>query len=74
MTTNSNSDRPVVSDETILQFVRTHDDPCVTAGEVAEEFNITNEAANYRLMKLCDREEIAEKRVGSSAKVWYIIE
>lgn len=54
-----NTDRPNnttrFSDEKILQFVREHEDPCITAGEIAEAFDVTNEAANYRLKKLRDK-------------------
>lgn len=63
---------PEFSDENILSFVRDHEDPCVTAGEVATHFGVTNEAANYRLNKLKRQAKIVEKRVGSSAKVWYL--
>lgn len=61
------------SDENILQFIRAHHEPCVTAGDVADEFNVTNEAANYRLKKLMDDGKVADKQAGASAKVWYLI-
>jgi predicted ArsR family transcriptional regulator len=57
--------------ETIVEFVRTHDDPCVTAGEIADAFDVTNEAAHYRLKRLKEREQLEDKKVGASAKVWY---
>lgn len=60
------------TDESIISFIRGYKDPCVTAGEVAEYFGVTNEAANYRLGKLREAGEIVEKRVGASAKVWYL--
>jgi transposase-like protein len=60
----------MTSDE-VLTFVREHHDPCVTASEVAEEFGVTSEAANYRLQQLRERGNVGEKQAGSSAKVWY---
>jgi len=55
----------------ILQFVRGHEDPCVTASEIAAEFGVTNEAANYRLQRLRESGELEVKRAGASANVWY---
>lgn len=57
----------------VLKFIRTHDDPCVTASEVAEQFGITNEAANYHLKNLQHADEIEGKVAGSAAKVWYAV-
>jgi predicted transcriptional regulator len=72
MSTETDSNSRTITDERILEFIRTHEDPCVTAGEIAEEFDITNEGVNYRLKKIRDRGDVVEKRVGASAKVWYV--
>jgi len=58
--------------ENIVKFARAHDDPCITAGEIATQFDISNEAANYRLQQLRERGEMVDKQVGASAKVWFI--
>jgi predicted transcriptional regulator len=71
MSVNSSEDTKNVTYENILSFIRSHQDPVVTAGEIAAEFNITRQAANYRLKKLRDQNKVAEKKVGSSAKVWF---
>jgi repressor of nif and glnA expression len=55
----------------VLSFVREHEDPVVTAGEVAERFNVTSRAARYRLAQLDERGQVRGKKVGGSAKVWY---
>lgn len=55
----------------ILKFLREKDEPVVTASEVAKEFGVTNEAANYRLKQLKQEGKVKEKKVGASAKVWY---
>jgi len=55
----------------VLEFVRTHKEPVVTASEVADEFDMTNAAANYRLKQLKRDDKVVEKTAGSSAKVWY---
>lgn len=73
MSADSNEPTPKMTRERILNFVRTHDEPCVTAGEVAAEFGVTNGAANYRLKQLRDEGELQDKRVGASAKIWYLV-
>lgn len=73
MSTIQDGGGPDFTDENIIQFIQAHEDPCVTAGEIAEEFGVTNEGANYRLGKLRDAGKIAEKDVGASAKVWYLV-
>jgi len=55
----------------ILKFIRAHEDPCVTASEIAAEFGVTNEAVNYRLNKLKRKGRVTDKTVGASAKIWY---
>lgn len=71
MAIDSSSGNRKMTYEAIVQFVRTHDDPCVTAGEIADAFGVTNEAAHYRLKRLKEREKLEDKKVGASAKVWY---
>jgi predicted transcriptional regulator len=55
----------------VYEFVRTHKDPGVTAGEVAEAFDVTGSAAQYRLGQLEDRGRVYGKSVGASAKIWF---
>lgn len=63
-----------VTSESILEFVRAHKEPVVTAGEIADEFDMTNNGVNYRLQQLEDDGKLVSKRAGSSAKVWYLAE
>jgi len=56
----------------IISFVRAHEDPAVTAAEIADKFDATPAGARYRLQQLKESGEIAEKRVGASAKIWYL--
>lgn len=60
-----------VTSESILQFVRNHEEPVVTAGEIADEFDMTNQGVNYRLRQLEEEGKLVSKTAGSSAKVWY---
>lgn len=55
----------------VYEFVRKHEDPGVTASEVAEAFEVTGRAARYRLQQLEDRERVYGKSVGASAKIWF---
>jgi len=71
MATDATDNRVKMTLEEILEFVRAHNEPCVDAGDVAEEFDVTREAAVYRLDQLEDAGEVQQKVVGSSAKIWY---
>jgi len=55
----------------ILKFLREHEDPALTASEVAEEFEVTPSAARYRLGQLEEEKRVRGKKVGASSKIWY---
>lgn len=61
------------TNESIMKFVRDHEEPCITAGEIAERFGVTNGAVHYRLDQLMESGEIRAKEVGASATVYYPI-
>lgn len=71
MSVDTGDGRSKMTYEEVLSFVREFDGPCVTAGDVAEEFEVTNEAAVYRLDKLEERGDLRGRVVGASAKIWY---
>ncbi|WP_336339484.1 winged helix-turn-helix domain-containing protein [Haloarcula brevis] len=60
-----------LSYENILSLFRKTDDPVLTAPEVADVFDVSTQAANYRLKKLVDRNELRRKRVGGAAVVYW---
>lgn len=57
----------------VLSFVQRHEDPAITATEVAEAFDVTPRAARYRLNQLSDQGRVTAKIVGSSAKIYYVV-
>lgn len=59
--------------EEVVSFVREHKEPAVTASEIAENFGATGRAARYRLKQLEEAGEVHSKKVGSSAKIWYVV-
>jgi len=63
---------PRLTNDGIVQFVREHEEPCVTAGEIADFFDVTNGAVHYRLKDLVG-EELRAKEVGASATVFYAV-
>lgn len=73
MSANPKDSHKKMTYENLIKFVRNHEEPCVTASEVAAEFGVTNSAANYRLKELKQRGKIQDKEVGASAKIWYPI-
>lgn len=70
---SANSDRRVkkMDPDEVLSFVQEYEEPVVTAGEVAESFDVSSRAARYRLDQLEEQEAVRGKKVGGSAKVWY---
>jgi len=58
--------------DSIVEYMRTHDDPAVTVSEVAAGVDgIDYEQAKYRLEKLAKQDRVHKKKVGSAAAIWY---
>jgi len=55
-----------------LQAIVSHDDPVVTANEIADARDVTQQAANKELNKLADVGLVDKKKVGSRAVVWWL--
>jgi len=72
MSAQSRKNSPEFNNENIIQFVRAHEEPCVTAGDIAGHFGVTNGAVHYRLKQLVGT-ELRAKEVGASATVYYLI-
>lgn len=60
-----------VSDEEILKAFDDTEDAVLTAVEVADRFNITQQAAHSRLASLHDEGKLKRKKAGSRAVVWW---
>lgn len=71
MSTSSVGREPIMNDTDIIEFMRSDEQPVITAKEIAAEFDVTNAAVNKRLNALNDEGRIVKKRVGSSAVVWW---
>lgn len=65
---------PRISDEEILKLVALSPDPIVTAGEIAEKVDMTQQAVNKRLGQLVEDGVLNSRKVGSAAKVYWITE
>lgn len=61
-----------LDDDTVLELFRRHPDPVITAGEVAEAFEISNQAANKRLRHLQEENRLQRKKVGGAAVVYWL--
>jgi predicted transcriptional regulator len=64
--------RADLDDETVLEFFRKHDDPALTAPELAEAFDVSNQALNKRLKRLCDAGRLKRKKVGGAAVIYWL--
>lgn len=63
-----------VQSEQVLRAVREASDPVVTASEVGEMLGCSTSAARKKLTKLHENGEIARKKVGGRAVVWWLTE
>lgn len=61
-----------MSDEEILQQLREHPDPAVTATELADSLDMTSAGVLQRLNTLAEENKVSRKKVGSRAVVWWI--
>lgn len=58
--------------DTELQAVfRNADDPVLTAVEVGDELDITQQAAHSRLVRAHERGELERKKTGARSVVWW---
>jgi len=73
MATESRKHTKKMSLDEVCSYVREHDDPAVTAVEIAEDFDVTPAAARYRLAQLEEKGLVDSKKVGGSARIWYAI-
>jgi len=63
-----------MSDEEIIETIRSHPDEVVTAPEVAEEIDMTPAGVLKRLDQLAEEGVVTKKKVGSRAVVWWVNE
>ena len=63
-----------MSDEEIIETIRSHPDEVVTAQEVAEEIGMTPAGVLKRLDELAEQAVVTKKKVGSRAVVWWVNE
>lgn len=68
------SDFQSVPDVDYLRLFALSPDPILTAGELAEELPVSNQAVNSRLDRLEREGWIRSKKVGASAKVYWLSE
>lgn len=61
----------MASDEEIIRYVEQHQEPFVTASEVADKAGFTRQTAHKRLQEMTDEGEINKKKIGASAVIWW---
>ena len=64
--------KPETPDSHFLAVFIGADDPVLTAVEVSEELDMTQQGAHNRLTSLVDSGLLATKKVGSRARVYWI--
>jgi predicted transcriptional regulator len=58
--------------EQVLQVLREHPDPVVTATEIAEHLDVSAETARRYLSDLHENGKVRRKQVGARAVVWWL--
>lgn len=61
-----------VTDTDVIELFRNHPDPVLTAGDVAEEFELSRQGANKRLKQLHQKGKLERRKVGARAVVWWL--
>ncbi|WP_092662273.1 winged helix-turn-helix domain-containing protein [Halorientalis persicus] len=64
--------KPSVSDVEILREMAISPDPVLTAVELAERIDMSQQGAHSRLESLEDQQYVRSKKAGSRARVWWI--
>lgn len=72
MSPKSSDQRKKFSDEELQELFRKSEAPVMTAKEVAEAFDVTQQAAHKRLSSLNEESAIGRKKVGAHAVVWWL--
>lgn len=60
------------SDEKYIRAMGKHPDPVVTAVELADIVDVSQQAAYTKLADLEDRGLVTSKKVGARSKVWWL--
>lgn len=63
---------PTTSDKEILKLIASAPDPVVTSTELADALDMTQQGAYNRLKSLENQEYVRSRKVGASARVWWI--
>ena len=63
---------PRISDDEIISVFRETDDPVLLATDVAEAVGVTPQAINSRLHRLNSEGRLETRKVGASARIWWL--
>jgi len=72
MTEDMPTGEKTVSDEQIIEAVEQHDDPVVSANEVASMFDHTRQWAHSRLNDLFEEDRVCRKNGGPRSVMWWV--
>lgn len=61
-----------VSDENIIKYFSQFDEPVLTSMDIAEAFDISQQAAHSRLSNLHEEGILKRRKVGGRAVVWWL--
>ncbi|WP_225935466.1 helix-turn-helix domain-containing protein [Halobaculum magnesiiphilum] len=64
--------KPDVPDQEVLRMIASAPDPVVTSSELAEALDMSQQGAYNRLSSLEENGFVRSRKVGASARVWWI--
>lgn len=72
MPTKTQRGDPKLAYSEIIELCRNQRPPVVTTRDLMDEFDISQQAAYYRLTKLEDQGKMERKKIGASGNVWWL--
>lgn len=62
----------MITQDELVELVRQHDDPFVTANDIADSVGMARQTAHKHLQRAHENGEVEKKKIGSSAVIWWI--
>jgi len=66
--------KPMVTESKLREAIERHENPFVTASEMAEELNVARQTAYKHLQRMHENSCLEKKKIGGSAVIWWLPE
>jgi len=65
---------PMVTESKLREEIENHENPFVTASEMAEALGVARQTAYKHLQRMHENGELEKEKIGGSAVIWWISE